>query len=321
VIRSLFFLFLLICSASVYSRHAQDTIFIVKPDLGKGVIGFEITSEEEQGFRDFIINELSDAFHACLVIIQQPRLENILQEGKPLLYYLITDAHAVYRYQGTHYFEVSTVLYKFPSGDLSAGPVMYVTPNTFGSPVWGKNRPFELAIKKNMIDLKFKIRQNKGSPHVGAIRLDSLVRDERFIDCDKKAYFVQPEFYSKTFGYTPSEGEAHDYARLISSHLGRVLNADFRVIAENEVDYVRGCASIIAHVVFNVPAREVSFSLEKKTGSGEKKIEQVYHDINTKDWNENHIFMKGLISLYSLMDADIKKVLGELSPSQSATTY
>ena len=292
-------------SASVYSRHAQDTMIIVRPDLTKAVLGFEITSEEEKGFCDYIIKELSNAFRASLVLTERSGLENTAGAGRAVLYYLITDAHAIYR-QGTHYYEVSSVLYKFPAGDATAGPVVFATPGSFGPPGWGKNRPFELALRTNINELASKIRSNSGSPRAGRIRLDSLVREERFIDCDKKAYFVQPEFYSKTFGYTPTEDEAHDYARLISSHLGRVLHADFRIIRENETDSIRDCNTLISRLVFDVPARKVSFSLERKTGNGVTKLDRVYENLDVKDWNENHIFMQGLLAIYNLMDADIK---------------
>jgi hypothetical protein len=201
------------------------------------------------------------------------------------------------------------VLYKFQPGDTPAGPVVYATPHSFGQRGWGKNNPFESALRTNMNGLTYKIRNKKTSGFAGRISLDSLVREERFIECDKKAYFVQPEFSSETFGCTPTEGEAHDYARLISSHLGRVLQADFRVIREIEVDRIRDCSALISRIVFNVPAREVSFSLEKKTGNGVIKIDRVYRGLDTKDWNENHLFMQGLLVLYGLMDADIKKAL------------
>lgn len=300
-------LVLLFFSASVYSRHAQDTMIIVRPDLTKAVLGFEITSEEEQGFCDYIIKELSNAFRARLVLTERSGLENIADAGKPVLYFLITDAHAIYRLQGMHYYEVSSVLYKLKPGDMSAGPVVYANPNSFGTGFWGKNKPFESALRTNISELTYKIRNNMGSPHADRIRLDSLVREERFIDCDKKAYFVQPEFYSKTFGYTPSEDEAHDYARLISSHLGRVLHADFRIIRENEVDSIRDCNTLISRLVFDVPAKKVSFSLEQKTSNGIRKLDRVYENLDVKDWNENHIFMQGLLAIYRLMDADIKK--------------
>jgi hypothetical protein len=301
-------LLILMCvAASVYSRHAQDTMVIVKPDLSKAVIGFKITSEEEQEFCEYITKELSNAFGVRIVSVKRSGLENIAGAGKPVLYYLITDAHAIYRSPGVHYYEISSVLYKLQPGDTVTGPVVYATPNSFGVITWGNNRPFESALRVNINELTNKIRGKKGSVHAGSIRLDSLVREERFIDCDKKAYFVQPEFSEATFDNIPSDNEVHDFTRLISSHLGRVLHADFRIIQENEADSISACAAIISRVVFNVPAQKVSFSLEHKTSNGVKKIDRVYENLDVNSWNENLIFMQGLLALYKLMDADIKK--------------
>jgi hypothetical protein len=298
-------LFLFCVSVSVLSRGAQQTMAFVRPDLSKAVLGFEITSEEEQGFCDYIMGQLSNAFNARLIAVERTKLDNTALLGRTVLYYQITDAHAIYRPQGAHYYEVSSVLYQFPAQD-SAGPVVFTAPNSFGPPSWGNNRPFEAALRNNMAALAEKIRGKKGAAHAGGLRLDSLVREERFVDCEKKAYFIQPEFSKATFGYAPGEGETHDFTRLISSHLGRALHADFRIILDREADSVRNCCAILASVVFNVPEQKVSFWLEQKAGGETRKIDKVYEGLNVKNWNENHIFMEGLLTLYKLMDADMK---------------
>jgi hypothetical protein len=190
--KMLFFLLLLCFSASVYPRHAQDTMFIIRPDLTRAVIGFDITPEEEQEFCDYIIKELSKAFRASLAVVKSTDLGNLAGEKDPVLYFLITDAHTIYRIQGAHSFEVSSVLYKFQPGDMESGPVVYATPHIFGQGGWGKNNPFESALRTNMNGLTYKIRNKKTSGFAGRISLDSLVREERFIECDKKA--LAPSF-------------------------------------------------------------------------------------------------------------------------------
>ncbi len=129
------------------------------------------------------------------------------------------------------------------------------------------------------------------------------MRDERFVERDKKAYLVQPEFSETTFGYAPNEDEIHDFTRIISSHLGKVLNADFRIVSEKEAEGIRDFGNLLAHVIFSVPGRKVAFSLERK---GARIIDKVYENLDVKDWNENHIFLQDLDNLYKLIDKDIK---------------
>ncbi len=96
----LYCLFALCCCAAVCFGRNRDTAFIVRPDLQKAVLGFEITPEEDQGFCDYIIKKLSDAFGSYLITTDRTKLETITGLARPILCYLITDAHEVNAAQG-----------------------------------------------------------------------------------------------------------------------------------------------------------------------------------------------------------------------------
>lgn len=298
-----YLLFLSSCALACLGR-TRDTALIVRPDLQESVLGFEISQEENREFCDYIVKRLAGALRLSLVVVDRDALQKSGAQGRPVFCFMITDAHMSSGLQGMHDGFVASVLYKFGSGDSATSPVRYVTPgNLLSMGGWGWDSPFESALHTNLDELCRSLRRTATQAHANGVRLDSLLRDERFVDCGLRTYFVQPEFSDSSFGYTPATAEIHDFTRIVCCHLGKVLGDDVRVVSEKEADDIRDCCDLIARVSFHVPAQRVAFSLEHK---GVKTLDKVYNNLDVKDWKENHIFMKGLDNLFGNMDKDIQ---------------
>jgi hypothetical protein len=290
------------CVVACFAR-TRDTAVIVRPDFQKSVIGFDCSPDDNQEFCDYIVKRLSNALGLSLVVMDRSELQAGPVQKSPVFCFVITDSHMVTVGVGERDGFVASILYKF-EGNSDSSVVHYVTPgNLLSMGGWGYNKPFKSALRMNLDELSQTIRRVKTPAHSNPVRLDSLLRDERFVNCGGKAYLVQPEFSDSTFGYTPTGEEIYDFTRFISSHLSKVLSADIRIVSEKEASGIRDCCGLLARVTFHVPGRSVAFSLERK---GVTPVDKVYENLDVKDWNENHIFVKGLDHLFNLMDKDMK---------------
>lgn len=131
-----------------------------------------------------------------------------------------------------------------------------------------------------------------------------MLHKEKFFDCNKKAYLLKPVFNKKTFNYQPHEEEIHDFSHFLAYKVSNLLNTETRVAIKEELKELQVCHSAkFIEIEFNVLTASISINIRQGYETIIPIYSQTFKDLDVTDWNENHIFMKGLNKLFKKVEA------------------
>ena len=133
------------------------------------------------------------------------------------------------------------------------------------------------------------------------VSIADILQKEKLLDCNKRAYLVEPEFTKATFGYKPTEEEIHDFSRILAYNTGKIIQAETRVITNGELTEIQECESKIIVFDFNIPSESISISI-RKSNDQTPIFNKKFNNLDVKEWNENHIFMRGLKAFFKNLE-------------------
>lgn len=288
---------LLLCTSAI-AKKSKETYVLVSPNLSKGIIGFNINKEEENEFVDIIAKKVKRILKCNLEIKTAKDAAGYAgATQKHITVFNIADFYCIYRPTGNRQGWLTTQLYVFGPEDNYNKAKYYITVSDTGRAFWGRNNPFEYALKRSLFLMEARFLKVKKNNIGRDVSLTDVLQREKFLDCNNRAYLVEPEFSVATFGYKPGEEEVHDFSRILAYKTGKIIQTETRVITKEELTDLQECESKIIVFDFNVPRESVSISISKSNDQT-PLFNKTFNDLNVKDWNENHIFMKGLKILF-----------------------
>ncbi len=203
-----------------------------------------------------------------------------------------------YSSQGEHKGRITAQLYVFSPEDDYAIAKYYYSVNDSGNAFWGRNKPFETALKKSLLRMYWSFSRIMEKGIGRDISIDNVLHDEKYFECNSKAYLIEPEFTKATFDYNPTESEKHDFPRFLANKFGKLLNKDTRLLTNEEQEKLKDCnTSTIITMKFNMPEASVNITIQDGVETITSPFNKEFTEIDVVDWNENHIFMKGLRKL------------------------